>query len=495
MDSVLIGIVCALVGALAGAVAAYRFFKPQLTEALADRRSVNELELKLAAIGPVAERVNELQDELARVIEERDNLKLESASDKAKIAERENALEDERRQLGEATRALKGEFALLSAAALEANSKAFLETAKGKLDIQQQAAENSLERRKNAIADLVTPLQTSLDAVREATRELETKREKAFGTIESQLKETIEQSEKLAIQAAALKDALKKPTVRGRWGEVQLANCVELAGMDAHCDFVIQSSSTLENNVRVRPDMIVRMPGGRKIVVDAKTPMEYFLAYIEASTDEEKNAALMRHASAVKQHVEDLAKTDYMQKVADSPDFVVMFLPNESFLAMALERAPDMMEHALRKKVMIVTPGTLIGLLKVIRYGFTEQLQTQSAQKIVEEAVRLQNHITNFLLEFARLGELLDNAKEAYGKSFHLVERNIASKSRALQELGVRSTKKLSPADGRRLASRGLAIMPNTSARVMEDEGGDLYELAAETGDSNEEDEISDLPF
>ena len=233
-------------------------------------------------------------------------------------------------------------------------------------------------------------------------------------------------------------------------------NCIELAGMEEHCDVKYQQSSISGNQERVRPDMEVMMPGGRRIVVDSKTPLDYFLQYIDATSDEDRNIALVKHAKGVKSHIEDLSKVDYMQKVAGSPDFVVMFLPNESFLAMALEKDPSLMQDALDRKVLIATPGTLIGLLKVVRYGWNEQKQTDSARKIADIGAKLNTEITSFLLDFARLGQALKIASEAYDDSVGRVQKQIANSSKKLTVLGAKSKKKLSSAETRLLSEGPL---------------------------------------
>jgi DNA recombination protein RmuC len=247
----------------------------------------------------------------------------------------------------------------------------------------------------------------------------------------------------VAKQAGALKDALKRPNVRGRWGEVQLKICVELAGMEEHCDVEFQETSLSAEDEALRPDMIVRMPGGRKIAVDSKTPMVHFLSYIDASTDDERQTALVNHGRSVKKHVGDLAKTDYMQKIAESPDFVVMFLPNESFLAMALEKEPALMEEALKKKVLVATPGTLIGLLKVVQFGWNEQKMAQNAQRIADEGSRLNGEIVKFLADFARLSVALNSVNEAFGNSRRRVENQIAKSSLNLTALGAKNRSSL----------------------------------------------------
>ena len=411
----------------------------------------HRVEIEVAGMRPELVRIGQLQLDAENFSGQIVVLERKCASLEATIEERDKTLKQERAQIEQLTEQFKAQFALLSTEALKKNSEAFLATAKRELALQHQHAEGDLATRQNEIKQLLRPLEDGIKAYDDAVRAMEMARATAFGSLEQQLQQSVLQSAEVARQASALKDALKKPNIRGRWGEVQLENCIDLAGMSEHCDIEFQASSLTSENDRIRPDMIVRMPGGGKVAVDSKTPLEYFLQYIEATTEDDRNVALIRHARGVKGHVAHLAKTDYMQKVAGSPDFVIMFLPNESFLAMALEREPSLMEDALTKKVLIATPGTLIGLLKVIRYGWTEHRQTDSAKQIVEEGKKLNTEITRFLLDFAELGEALNKASESYNSSVRRVEKQITSRSQRLALLGAKSQKTLSAREARLL--------------------------------------------
>jgi len=481
---------------IAGGLAVYVLVKPRLnssaSEAASEKARAAELdaarqklEIEIAGLQSVAARVTELaakaEEDRATILElaekhsaatssvsDRDNtiadlksqalalskeaedtrgkvtqLEVDKATMASAIAERETALKEERKQFTETTAAFRAQFAELSAEALKDNGEKFLETAKRVLALQHQTASGDLDKRQEEIKNLVKPIEEGIKAVGDAAREMEATRATAFGTIEEQLRSSVASAVEVAKQAGALKDALKRPNVRGRWGEVQLKICVELAGMEEHCDVEFQETSLTSDDEALRPDMIVRMPGGRKITVDSKTPMVHFLSYIEASTDDERQAALVNHGRSVKKHVGDLAKTDYMQRVADSPDFVVMFLPNESFLAMALEKEPTFMEDALKRKVLVATPGTLIGLLKVVQFGWNEQKIAQNAQRIADEGSKLNGEIVKFLADFARLSLALDSVNEAFGSSKRRVENQIAKRSLNLTALGAKNPSSL----------------------------------------------------
>jgi DNA recombination protein RmuC len=481
-----------LIGFLVGGLIVYFLTQPQVKRAESQAateqlratsadESRQRLEVEISALREVATRVGDLatqsEEDRAKLltltekhsaaatsVEERDRtisdlkaqvdaMSEEAVANRAKVTqleihratltERETALKEEREQFAETKAAFRAQFAELSAEALKDNGEKFLETAKRVLALQHQAAEGDLTKRQEEIKNLVKPIEESIKAVSDATREMEATRATAFGSIEEQLRSSVASAVEVAKQAGALKDALKRPNVRGRWGEVQLKICVELAGMEEHCDVEFQETSLTLDEEALRPDMIVRMPGGRKITVDSKTPMVHFLSYIEASSDDERQAALVNHGRSVKKHVGDLAKTDYMQRVADSPDFVVMFLPNESFLSMALEKEPTFMEEALKRKVLVATPATLIGLLKVVQFGWNEQKIAQNAQRIADEGSKLNGEIVKFLADFAKLSLALDSVNEAFGNSKRRVENQIVKRSLSLTALGAPNTSSL----------------------------------------------------
>ncbi len=530
-----------LLGFLIGALIVYFLIQPQVkraeSEAVAERLRANgadesrqKFEVEISSLREVAMRVGDLaarsEEDRATIlgltekhsaaatsVEERDRtitdlkaqvdaLSEEAVADRAKLTqleidratltEREAALKEEREQFAETKAAFRAQFAELSAEALKNNGEKFLETAKRVLALQHQAAEGDLTKRQEEIKNLVKPIEESIRAVSDATREMEATRATAFGTIEEQLRQSVASAVEVARQAGALKDALKKPNVRGRWGEVQLKICVELAGMEEHCDVEFQETSLSAEDEALRPDMIVRMPGGRKITVDAKTPMVHFLSYIDASTDDERQTALLNHSRAVKKHVGDLAKTDYMQKIAESPDFVVMFLPNESFLAMALEKEPTFMEEALKKKVLVATPGTLIGLLKVVQFGWNEQKIAQNAQRIADEGSKLNGEIVKFLADFAKLSLALDSVNEAFGSSKRRVENQIAKRSLNLTALGAKNRSSLGK--GKRVLGEVANILKAAGADDEDiEQTEDPQHLALAASSADEEPEVQEF--
>jgi DNA recombination protein RmuC len=351
-------------------------------------------------------------------------------------SERELALSKNKGDLSEA-------FKGIAASALESSMGQFLNLAQNTF---QQASEiNKLDsdQRHKAMDALLKPVSENLERLQDQTRRLELERQKAFQTIDLELKKVGESHLHLARETTALKDALKKPHVRGRWGEVQLRNCIEIAGMSEYADVEFQNFSSDEEGARHIPDMIVRMPGGRRVIVDAKTPIDAFLNSLEASTEEARHAEMLRHGRHVKEHVRRLATRAYTEAVKDSADFTVLFLPNESFLYAALEVEPDIVEFALQKKVLIATPPTLIGLLKVIRFGWSEQRMAENAQRISEMGTELHKRLCDFVDTYVGVGKYLDKAKDEYEKGRVRLESRVLVQGRKFEALGIKSAKSL----------------------------------------------------
>ena len=354
-----------------------------------------------------------------------------------------DSLEAERKLLETAEERLKDTFKSLASSALEGSSKQFLDLAKSQLNRESEVAKKELEKTEQSIENLVKPLSQVLEKYHGHVDSIEKQRQKSYFNIESELKKVIENTAMLSSETIALKNALKKPHVRGRWGEVQLKNCVELAGMSEFADVTFQdTTSDTEGRLHI-PDMTVRMPGGRLIVVDSKTPIDAFLSSLEATTEEERTAEMARHGRHVKDHVKKLSSRAYTDALENSPDFTVMFLPNESFLYAALESEPDLMEYALQKKVLITTPPTLIGLLKVIRFGWNEEKLAENAIKISEAGTELHKRLVEFVEGYVAVGKSLEKAKAEYDKGLNRLERRLVSKAREMEQMGIKSSKDL----------------------------------------------------
>lgn len=323
----------------------------------------------------------------------------------------------------------KDTFKSLATTALEGNSAQFMQLAQASLKQQGQTHEHQLTQ-------VVSPLKEALERYQTQILTEEKGRERILATLDQELKH-------LTKTTTALKDALKKPHVRGRWGEIQLKNCVEMAGLAEHVDFQLQQHTNDEAGASLYPDMTVKMPGGRSVVVDAKTPLDAFISAIEATTEDQRNIEMTRHGRHVKDHVKRLSQKSYYEHLPDAVDFTVMFLPNESFLYAALENEPDLVEFALQRKVLIATPPTFIGLLKVIRMGWNEQRLADNAKKISELGQELHKRICDFVDSYTLVGKHLEKANEEYNKGKARLESRVITQARRFETLGAKSHKSL----------------------------------------------------
>lgn len=288
-----------------------------------------------------------------------------------------------------------------------------------------------------------TALAEALEQYQNHLAILEKDRAKSLQSLDIEVRKVTESNLNLARETSALKDALKKPHVRGRWGEVQLRNCIELAGMSEYADVSFQTSSADNEGQRSIPDMVVRMPGGRNVVVDAKTPLDAFLNALEATTDEIRKVETARHGRQVKEHVRKLSTRAYSEVVKDTADFTVLFLPNESFLYAALEAEPDIVEFALQKKILIATPPTLVGLLKVILHGWSEQKLAENARRISELGQELHKRLCDFVDTYVSIGKHIEKAQTEYHDGLKRLESRVLVQARRFEALGAKSNKTL----------------------------------------------------
>lgn len=352
----------------------------------------------------------------------------------------------QRALLDEAQTRFTAAFDALSAQALKSNNQAFIDLARATFDAVQAQAKGELEKRQEAIGSLVQPLKETLDRYQEQVQQMEMERQKAYGGIEKQLENIVSVSRDLEKEAGGLANALRGgPQARGRWGEMTLRRAAELAGMAEHCDFVEQESLASEDG-RLRPDMVVNLPGGRRIAVDAKAPLEAFLNAASATSDEDRAECLSRHAQLVRSHMNGLAAKAYWDQFEQNPEIVVLFLPGESFFSAALEQDHELMEDGMKKRVVLATPTTLVALLKAAAYGWRQESFERNARVIQDLGKQMHDRLAVFIDHFSQVGDALSKAVKTYNASAVSLESRLLVSARKFKELGAASGEDLAEA-------------------------------------------------
>ena len=364
-------------------------------------------------------------------------LRVRVKTEESVSAERELALARAREQM-------QGVFGALARESLQSNSEVFLQLARERLLRQQLDASSALKERETAIESMVRPIREALARSEAQIQSIERDRIDAFAAIKTQMETLASGQSLLSRETRNLVTALRRPDVRGQWGEITLRRLVELSGMSAHVDFTEQPHRPTESGA-IRPDMIVHMPERRDIVVDVKTPLDAYLAAVEAQSEEERGAQLRRHAQLVGARVRELASKQYWSQFEQSPDFVVLFLPGDQFLSAALQENPGLIDESLRQNVMLATPTSLVALLKAVAYGWKQAILADNAIEIRRLGEELYKRLAVFGEHLGRLGKSLGSSVESFNKAVGSLEQQVLPAARRFPELGLRVNRELEP--------------------------------------------------
>ncbi len=409
-------------------------------------------------------RVEELRGQLAAASQGFDGLRDKlTRSESAKIEAETRLIESDKRNaeqlalLDDAQRKLETAFKSLAADALARNNQGFLDLAEEKFKALKQTANQDLESRHEAIANLVNPLSEAAREYQKQAKELEEKRLQNMGQVSEQLASLAKAAGDLQGETSKLANALRSPQVRGRWGEIALRKTAELAGMSRHCDFVEQESVDTEEG-RLRPDMIVKLPAGREVVVDSKVSLAAYMEALEAKTDTERELALVRHTAQITQHVNRLAAKDYWDQFPAAPEFVVLFIPNDSLLAAAAERDPNLIESALSKKIIIATPTTFIALLRAIAFGWRQEQLAENAQRISVLGQEIAERIATVVEHMNKVGAGLRQAFKSFNDATASIESRLLVSARKFKDLGVAGKKDIGSIEPIDTSPRSLSL-------------------------------------
>ena len=481
MENNLMLILMLLTGIAVGAVAVWWTFRTRVAHSYELGRSENS-----TALAAYQERLAAREQELVSLKDlrfketgERDRLQEQITKLSAQLEGERRAAHERKESFQQAADELATKFKALSRDALKDNNQSFLELARATLERFQETAKGDLESRQKAIDQLVRPLKESLEKVDGRIGEIEKQRAGAYSELREQVKGLATSQLQLQNETGNLVKALRTPHVRGRWGEIQLRRVVELAGMLQYCDFVEQETVTTDDG-RIRPDVIVHLPGNRIIVVDSKVPFEAFYESISAPDEETRLQKVKEHARLVRTHIVALSRKSYWESVQPTPEFVLLFLPGETFYSAALENDPKLIEDGVGQGVIVATPSTLIALLKAVSYGWRQEQMATNAQEVSKLGKDLYDRLRTFTNYFADIGKGLDRALESYNKGVGSLEARVLVTARKFKERGAISGEEIETVEPLDKTARALSL----------DEGGLFPDLVAAESDAAEEEEL-----
>jgi len=381
-------------------------------------------------------RLSQTEAELKTVREQLDAERTARTRAETLLAESQKKIEEERKFLDDATQKLADSFRSLAGEALRQNNQVFLDLARQSVEAVVTRAQGDFGQGRQAVESLVVSLRQALEQYEREIKEMEKARREAYGSLTRHLEELSQAQQLLQSEARKLVSALRTPRTRGRWGEITLQRVVEMVGMSPYCDFTGQFTVDSEDG-RVRPDMVVHLPNGRLIVIDAKTPLEAYLDAVEAEEEEAKSKALQRHARAVRNHMQMLGSKDYQSRFKSSLDFVVMFLPGEPYFGAAVEQDPALIEDAFDRRVLLATPVTLVALLKAVAYGWQQKQASENAEQVIEAGRQLFERVCVFAEHLSGVRRGLVGAVESFNQVVGSWQTRLVPAARRFQELGV----------------------------------------------------------